>query len=91
MRIAERSDRVEPLLVGHDKQDIRAVRRHFHKRVAQQSCCLALYDSKPSLGADASASPWQGEDGGEGRRFLPARAMRFVRKQAFIYLRALFP
>jgi hypothetical protein len=23
MRVAERSDRIEPLLVGHDKQDVR--------------------------------------------------------------------
>jgi hypothetical protein len=32
--------------------------------------------SKPSPGADASASPWQGEDEGEGRRFISKGILR---------------
>jgi hypothetical protein len=46
MRVAERSDRIEPLLVGHDKQDVRPAQWHFvSTRFKRNTASLAVRSS----------------------------------------------
>jgi hypothetical protein len=57
MRVTECSDRIEPLLVGHDEQDVRAIRWHFlFRRKPWRNSTLSDCEKRQSTAALQNAS-----------------------------------